>query len=136
MNCNSQFAHFNGKEVSTNVWCKILLGMVKRKGKIFQRVDDDVFSTFRIQLAFKCWGRRRKRKRTDNSKSWYNIKTFAPLKGTKSYTLVCVIETTITCDTRWCLALSDGRRFNTKVLNKNTQLFALVIFSNLCGIQV
>ena len=73
----------------------------EKKQNVFQRVDDDGFSTFRIQVCLQiCWGRRRKRKRTDISKSWYNIKTFAPLKGTKSYTLVCVIETTITCDTR------------------------------------
>ena len=53
------------------------------KAKCFLRVDNDVFSTFRTQLLLNVGGEEEKGERTDNCKSWYNIKTFAPFQRHK-----------------------------------------------------
>ena len=108
-NCNRKLAHFNEKKkYQPTCDVKFYWGWLKEKAKYIPTSWRRWILYFSFTTAFKyVGGEEEKRKRTDNSKSWYNIKTFAPLKGTKSYTLVCnrnddnVRYSVMSCIKRW-----------------------------------
>ena len=88
-----------------------------------------VLNSFRIRGG-------KEEKGKEHRKSCHNMETFAPLKGTKYYTLVYNRNANVRYGDAFLHWAIDDDLTTERYWIRKHNVFALVIFSNLCGVQV